>query len=156
MNTPESNRDASNRLKQILKEAGFVSYRLADGVRGLALPGRAREWLLVVRLTDDWCYVRTYVCDLPQEAGLRARLLSWAMEENGRLTMVKFSVAEQTRLVFEIEDRAEHVVDGLALTNLARFLHSTAETAYPKIFRIVSGDETLAELETSMAAPESR
>src|ERR1700736_940890 len=106
MNMPDSNRDASNHLKALLKEAAFVSYRLDDGVRGLANPGRAREWLFVVRLTADWCYVWTYICELPQEAGLRARLLSWAMDENGRLTAVKFSASGGTRLLLEIEYRA--------------------------------------------------
>lgn len=155
MNTPDSNREASNRLKQLLKDAGFVSYRLDNGVRGLAFPGRAREWLFVVRLTADWCYVWTYMCELPQEPGLRARLLSWAMDENGRLTAVKFSAGAGTRLVLEIEDRAEHV-DAPTLANVVRFLHASAEEAYPKVFRIVSGDETLAALETSLSPQDTR
>jgi hypothetical protein len=150
MNMPDSNRDASNHLKALLKEAAFVSYRLDDGVRGLPLSGRAREWLFVVRLTADWCYVWTYVCELPQEPGLRARLLALAMDENGRLTGVKFSASAGTRLVLEIEYRADDV-DGDTLAALVRILHANAEEAYPKVFRIVSGDETLAALESSLS-----
>jgi hypothetical protein len=66
------------------------------------------------------------------------------------VTGVKFSINNETRLVLEIEYRTEHV-DAPTLANLARFLQSTAERMYPKVFRIVSGDDALAALETTLA-----
>jgi hypothetical protein len=150
MSTPKPDHDPADRLAALLNETGYPSWDVGNGCRGFVFPGRAREWFLVARLTPEWCYVWTYVCEVPDEPGLRARLLSHAMEENGVVTAVKFSVNNETRLVLEIEYRTEHV-DGATLGNLARFLQSVAERAYPKVFRIVSGDDALAALETTLA-----
>jgi hypothetical protein len=150
MSTPKPEHDPAGRLKTLLDETGYVSWDAGSGCRGFAFPGRAREWLLVARLTPEWCYVWTYVCDVPSEPGLRARLLAGAMEENGIVTAVKFSVNNETRLVLEIEYRTEHV-DAATLGSLARYLQATAERMYPKVFRIVSGDDALAALETTLA-----
>ena len=139
-----------DRLAVLLGETGYVSWDVGNGCRGFAFPGRAREWFLVARLTPEWCYLWTYVCDVPTEAGLRARLLSHAMEENGIVTGVKFSVNNETRLVLEIEYRTEHV-DAPLMGQLTRYLQATAERMYPKVFRIVSGDDALAALETTLA-----
>lgn len=151
MSTPKRNPEPPDCLQALLHETGFVSWDVGSGCRGLAFPGRAREWFLVARLTPGWCYLWTYVCEVPPEPGLRARLLSHAMEENGLVTGVKFSINNETRLVLEIEYRTEDV-DASTLANLARFLQATAERMYPKVFRIVSGDDALAALETTLAA----
>jgi hypothetical protein len=149
MSTPKPDPGPADRLRALLNETGYVSWDAGDGCRGFAFPSRAREWLLVARLTPEWCYLWTYVCEVPTALGLRARLLSHAMEENGLVTGVKFSVNNETRLVLEIEYRTE--LDAAMLGDLARFLQAAAERMYPRIFRIISGDDALAALETTLA-----
>lgn len=149
MSVPAPKPEPSDHLTALLNETGYISWDVGNGCRGFAFPGRTREWFLVARLTPEWCYLWTYVCELPNEPGMRAQLLSYAMEENGVVTAVKFSINNETRLVLEIEYRTEHV-DGVTLANLARFLQATAEQAYLKVFRIVSGDAALAALETTL------
>ncbi|MFZ1123600.1 MAG: hypothetical protein WAN59_00475 [Candidatus Baltobacteraceae bacterium] len=140
------------RLKSLLKEAGLKSARLDSTRRGIAFPGRAREWLVVARLNQNWLHLYTFVCNIPEEPGLRARLLEETMHANAALTLVKFVAGPG--LCLEIDYRAEHL-DASVVGNLVSLLYHAAEEQYPKVFRIVSGDETLRELETSLEVSEA-
>jgi hypothetical protein len=145
--------EASARLRSLLKEAGLVSFRVDNLRRGLSYRGRSREWLIVACLTAEWLHVYTLVCDIPEEAGLRARLFETTMRANTAMTLTKFAAPPQG-LVLEIDYRAEHV-DAMVLRNLLGYLHWAAEEHYPKVFRIVSGDETLKALESTLSSSEA-
>jgi hypothetical protein len=147
-NNPQS--EASARLKNLLKEAGLVSFRLDRLRRGLSYHGRSREWLIVAGLSPDWLHIYTLVCDIPEEAGLRTRLFEATMQANTAMTLTKFA-ARPAGLVLEIDYRSEHL-DATVLGNLLGHLFWAAEEQYPKIFRIVSGDETLKALESSLSS----
>jgi hypothetical protein len=110
--------------------------------------GRAREWALVVGLTADWLNVTTILCELPNETGMRARLLEWAMQTNRTIVLAKFGVFGQN-LELEIDYRAEHVDDAV-LGHLVSLLFNLAEEHYPKVFRIVNGDDVLESLERAL------
>jgi hypothetical protein len=145
--------EASARLRSLLKEAGLVSFRVDSLRRGLSYRGRSREWLIVAALTADWLHIYTLVCNTPEEAGLRARLFETTMCANTTMTLAKFATPAQG-LVLEIDYRAEHL-DAMVLRNLLGHLYWVAEEHYPKVFRIVSGDETLQALESTLSTSEA-
>ena len=74
------------------------------------------------------------------------------MDMNRQMPLSKF--ISSSGLVLEIDYRADHL-DADVLGNLIGLLHANAETHYPKIFRIVSGDETLEKLEQHMLHTEA-
>jgi hypothetical protein len=141
--------EASARLKTLLKEGGLTSYRLNAISRFVPFQGRLRGWTIVAALTPDWLHTHTFVCKLPSEPGLRARLFESAMHANAAMGLGKFT-ARPEGLVLEIDYRAEHI-DALVLRRLLDYFLATAEEHYPKIFRIASGDETLDALESNYA-----
>ncbi len=145
--------EPTSRLKSLLKEADLKSFRLDARLRGILFQGRSREWLLRAGLNENWLHVYTVVCGIPEEPGLRARLFETLMTTNASLTLAKF-VAGPGGLVLEVDYRAEHV-DAAVLRNVVSHVHWIAEEQYPKIFRIVSGDEVLRELGTQLAPPEA-
>ncbi len=135
-----------------MKAAGLKSFRLDATRRGLMYSGRTREWVIIVRLDDEWLHAYTVLCDVPREAGLRARLFEATMNANAAGMLAKFGANSQ--LILELEYRAEHL-DPSVLGNLTGFLYTMAEQHYPKIFRIVSGDETLDALAETLTLPET-
>lgn len=146
--------EASARLKTLLKDSGLTSYRLNAISRFVPYAGRLRGWTVVAALTPDWLHTHTFVCKIPNEPGLRARLFDSVMVGNTAMSLAKFT-ARPEGLVLEIDYRAEHM-DAAVLANLLGYLYATAEEHYPKIFRIVSGDETLDALESNYAIAATR
>jgi hypothetical protein len=140
------------RLKALLKESGLKSFRLDTTRRSITFSGRHREWMVVARLNENWLHLYTFVCDIPAETGLRARIFETAMQANATTTLAKFGAGAGLHL--EIDYRAEHL-DATVVSNLVSYLHYTAEEHYPRIFRIVAGDETLHQLESSMQPSEA-
>ncbi len=153
MDDKNSQPEPALRLKTLLKEAGYKSFRLDATGRAIAFPGKLREWLFVAHLNPNWLNLYTFVCELPAEAGLRGRLLETALRANAALTLVKFGIGAPG-LCLEIDYRAEHL-DTSLVGNLVGHLYHLAEEQYPKIFRIVSGDETLKALETGLKESEA-
>jgi hypothetical protein len=147
------NTDPSVRLKSLLREAGLKSTRLRGGERNIPFIGRTREWMYVARMDADWLNLYVMVCALPEEAGLRARLFQTVAALNAKMRLAKFSEAGG-RLILEVDYRAEHL-DGMVLKNLVGLLHAVAEEHYPRIFRVVTGDEVLDALAPQLAAPEA-
>lgn len=145
--------EASARLKQLLKEAGLTSIRIDAVRRGILYRGRSREWLIVAGLNAQWLHLYTIVCNIPDEAGLRLRLFESTLRSNTEMTLAKFA-APPAGLVLELEYRAEHL-DAPVLANLLGHLYWAAEARYPKVFRIVSGDETLNALESKLSSSEA-
>jgi len=145
MDTPQP--DPSRRLRSLLKAAGITSFRLGDNIRGAIYSGRTREWLVGTRMNEHWFNAYVRVCNLPEEPSLRTRLMDTVMDMNRQMQLTKFIVS--SGLVLELDYRAEHV-DAEVLGNLILLLHANAEMHYPKIFRVVSGDETLAQLEAQL------
>jgi hypothetical protein len=74
------------------------------------------------------------------------------MRANAAMTLTKFVAGPG--LCLDIDYRAEHL-DAAVLANLISHLHWVAEEQYAKVFRIVSGDETLRELETKLETSEA-
>jgi len=134
---------AGARLKSLLKEAGLKSTRLDATRRLIIFPGRTRDWTFVANIFNGWLHVHTYVCEIPQTAGLRAELLDVAMTANQAMSLTKFSKGES--IILELEYRDEHV-DGAVLGSLLSRALTNAEEYYPRLFRTVSGDGVLAAL----------
>jgi len=147
------NPDPSTRLKSFLREAGLKSTRLRGGERSIPFVGRTREWMYVARMDADWLNLYVMVCALPDETGLRARLFQTVAALNAKIRLAKFSESGG-RLILEVDYRAEHL-DAAVLGNLVGLLHSIAEEHYPRIFRVVTGDEVLDALAPQLPRPEA-
>jgi hypothetical protein len=132
-------------LRTLLKSAGYVSCRMSSDRRAMFFSGRTREWNIVARANEDWLNIYTVVCTIPEEPGMRARLLEAAMRINQKMLVTKFVVGE-TSLVLELDYRTEHV-DVEAIRGLIGLIFSNAEEHYAKLFRIVSGDDVLEALD---------
>jgi hypothetical protein len=135
--------DGSARLKALLKETGLKSTRLDARRRLVSFRGQTREWSFVAGLNNNWLHIHTYVCEIPDAAGLRGELLDVAMTANKAMSLTKFS--KSNGLVLELEYREEHL-DTRVLGNLFALAMGNAEEYYPRLFRIVSGDAVLAKL----------
>jgi hypothetical protein len=70
------------------------------------------------------------------------------MQANRSCSLVKFGISG-TCLNLELDYRAEHV-DETVLANLVNLVHTVAEQQYPRIFRIVNGDDVLESLGRSL------
>ncbi len=150
MDTPQS--DPARRLRSLLKAADIASFRITNDLRGMSYTGRTREWLIAARLNDHWFNAYTRICSLPEEPTLRARLMEAVMDMNRQMPLAKFITS--SGLVLELDYRADHL-DAEVIGNLIGLLHANAETHYPKIFRIVSGDDTLEKLEQQLLHTEA-
>lgn len=135
--TPEA------RLKTLLKEGGFKSTRLDAKRRLVMFSGRTRDWTLIASIYNGWLNIQTYVCEIPQVAGLRVELLDAAMSANQRMSLTKFTKADN--LILELEYREEHL-DAQVLNHLLQLMHANAEEYYPRLFRVVTGDSVLESL----------
>lgn len=143
MDNSDRQPDEAQRLRSLLKEAGYTSSRIDRHRRALLFMGRTREWTIVARMHDGWLNIYTHVCQLPTEPGVRARLLETVMTLNQRLLLTKF--VSSATLVLELDYRTEHV-DVEVLKNLVGLLYAAAEEYYPRIFCIASGDDVLEAL----------
>jgi hypothetical protein len=148
MERPNPQSQPNRRLRKLLREADITSFRIDATQLGVSYTGRVRDWLIAVRLNEHWFNAYTRVCDLPAEVGLRARLLDYAMDANRRMSLTKL-ISSSGGLLLEIDYRAEHV-GSAEVGNLIGLLHHNAESYYPRVFRIVSGDETLEALESQL------
>jgi len=137
--------DNIRKLRILLKDAGYVSSRLGADRRAMFFSGRTREWNIVARANADWLNIYTFVCTVPEEPGLRARLLEAAMRMNQTMALTKFVLGEQS-LVLELDYRMQHC-DVDAIRGLVSLIYSEAEGYYGKLFRIVSGDDVLEALD---------
>lgn len=147
MDTANPQSHYNRRLRALLREAELTSFRIDETTRGLSYSGRSREWLVAARLNEHWFNAYTRVCDVPEESNLKMRLMEAVLDMNRSMSLSKFIFSHG--LVLEIDYRAEHL-DAEMVGNLIGLLHANAETYYPKIFRIVSGNETLKQLESSL------
>jgi hypothetical protein len=143
-NNSEQN-DHMRHLRTLLKSAGYVSCRMSSDRRAMFFTGRTREWNIVARSNGDWLNLYTIVCTIPEEAGIRARLLEAAMRINQQMLVAKFVVG-QTSLVLELDYRVQHL-DVEVIRGLVSLIYSNAEEHYAKLFRIVSGDDVLQALD---------
>jgi hypothetical protein len=146
----DSEVNPTDRLQRLLNEAGYTSTATGDGQFYVLFSGRHREWNFRAHATHDWVFLRTYVCDVPSENGLRDKLTSYVLKTNASVSLVKFGIVNG-KLTLDIDYRFEHV-DASTLGNLIGFLHTIAEEHYAPVFRIVSGDETLTALAGAVAA----
>ncbi len=132
-------------LRALLKGAGYISCSMGSDRRAMFFSGRTREWNIVARANANWLNIYTVVCTVPEEPGMRARLLEAAMRMNQKMLLTKFVVGE-TSLVLELDYRIEHA-DVHAVRELVSLVYSNAEEHYAKLFRIVSGDDVLEALD---------
>jgi hypothetical protein len=143
MGIPNPNADDGQRLKRLIKEAGYISVRMDAHRRTMSFTGRTREWNIVARLHNGWLNLYTLVCDLPVDIGVRTRTLETMMRLNQQMLMAKFISAPH--LALELDYRADHV-DGETFSNLVGNIYKNAEEYYPEIFRKVTGDDVLEAL----------
>jgi hypothetical protein len=149
MDDMSSQPDDTNRLRTLLKEAGYTSYRMDGGRRALFFSGRTRDWNIIVHTCNGWFNAYTVVCAIPEETGIRSRTLETAMRLNTGMSATKFVASDA--LVLEIDYRLEHL-DISTLQSLIGLLHCNAEEYYPKIYRTVSGDDVLEALQPTALA----
>ena len=145
MNNHDEQNDNARKLRNLLKSAGYVSCRMSTDRRAMFFSGRTREWNIVARANTDWLNIYTIVCNVPEEPGMRARLLEAALRINQKMCLTKFVVGD-TSLVLELDYRMEHVnVD--PINGLVSLVFTNADEHYAKLFRIVSGDDVLQALD---------
>jgi hypothetical protein len=142
MDMPNPN-DDGQRLKRLIKAAGYISVRMDAHRRAMSFNGRTREWNIIARLQNGWLNLYTLVCDLPADVGVRSRTLETMMQLNQRMLLAKFISAPH--LALELDYRADHV-DAETFGNLVGNIYKNAEDHYPEIFRKVTGDDVLDAL----------
>ncbi|MDQ2866154.1 MAG: YbjN domain-containing protein [Candidatus Eremiobacteraeota bacterium] len=140
----ESRRDRRH-LKALLDAAGYTSTRHGDVGYNVQFGGKYRGWEVRVGLRNGWLTFTVYFMHLPEVGAVRNRLFERVCEINDAMSISKFVKFEDS-LTLDMEYRAEHV-DSEALASLIGLLCNNAEQYYPEIFRIVTGEETLATLQ---------
>lgn len=146
MSDSDNNADQLRRkLEDLVTTAGFVSQPVATGGRTMSFTGQYRDWSLFSSLNEHWFHLQTTVCTLPAEPSLRADLLLWMARTSQELSLLKYTVNKQDRVILEAQIRAE-LVDSGNLSNLVGFLHSTAERDYLAILRLARGEHKLEAL----------
>jgi hypothetical protein len=133
------------RLKRLLDAAGIKGIRLGPAGYQASYLGPYREWNLQLRLHEGWLMARVFICRMPAEEGTKRRLMEFMLTQNGRLCVAKYSLGPAD-ICLDLEYREEHV-NGEVLSNLAGLVTGILDDEYPKLFRIISGDETLRSLE---------
>ena len=136
------------RLRSLLSDADLTGKQVGGAAYDVCIPASLREWVGNVRMTDAWVSLRTFVVALPESPRVRARLLEAAMLANGRMSLSKFSLADDGSLCLEIEYRQEHL-DSSVLRNLVCLAVKVGEAEYPRLFRIVTGEAALDSLESA-------
>jgi hypothetical protein len=136
---------ASEKLQSLLTAAGFIHEAAANTGRHLSFSGQYRDWLVFASAVPEWFHIHTFICSLPTEPGLRSELLLWLARANSNLSLLKYSVTAQDRVVLECEIRFERI-DEDDVRNVIWFLHSVAERDYRAILEVASGDKRLEAL----------
>jgi len=136
--------ELESRLKGLLGEGGFNVKHAGPACYDVTFRGNLREWTVTARLTDCWIFLRSYVMRVPESAATRAALFEAALLVNGRLSLGKLSIEEDS-LFLDIEYRCEHL-DAIVLRNLLGLVVQVGDEEYPKLFRIAAGDMTLKAL----------
>jgi hypothetical protein len=142
---------ARERLRTMLTDAGFRHEEShVPGGRQMNFTGTYRDWQLYANMTPAWFHVRTMMCAMPANAGIRGDLSLHLMRANNAMSLLKYSVTKSDNIVLECEMRAEHL-DVESLKNAVYYLHSQAEDDYLGILRIVRGEPRLEELSNAFA-----
>jgi hypothetical protein len=135
---------ARERISTLLTAAGY-NHDPSGAGRHLSFSGRYRDWQIFATANAAWLNVRTFVCSLPEEAGLRGDLLLWMGRANAAMALLKYSVTPNDYVFLEAELRMEKLeTDDVA--NIVGYLHSTAEKDYLEVLRVARGDARLAAL----------
>jgi hypothetical protein len=132
------------RLKGLLSEGGLNVKYVGPACYDVTFRGDLREWTVTARLTECWIFLRSYIMRVPESAAMRAALFEAALQINGRLSLGKLSIEEDS-LFLDIEYRCEHL-DAVVLRNLLGLVVQVGDEEYPKLFRIAAGDTTLKAL----------
>jgi hypothetical protein len=136
------------RLRSLLCDAHLSAKQVGGAAYDVCIPAALREWVVSVRMTEAWVSLRTYVLALPDSAEPRAALLEAAMHANGRMSLTKFSLADENALHLDLEYRQEHL-DSSVLRNLVCLAVKVGEAEYPRLFRIATAEAALDSLESA-------
>jgi hypothetical protein len=141
------------RLRSLLSDADLSARQVGGAAYDVCIPATLREWVVNVRMTETWMNLRTYVLTVPATPAARARLLEAALLANGRTSLTKFSLDDDSSLCLELEYRQEHL-DSSVLRNLVCLAVKVAEAEYPRFFRIATSEPQLAALESAFTRSE--
>jgi hypothetical protein len=132
-------------LKRLIREAGYT-YQTVDRRRvELLFAGPYRPWTVATSLTEQWFWASTYVCAIPEPPGRKAELSDLLLRLNQENAIVKYAYHDDT-VYLQAQYRAEHT-DAEAMRGLVGALIACANDDYPRIVRVLTGDETLKRLE---------
>jgi hypothetical protein len=137
--------DPPEKLQELLTAAGFIHQRVSSGGRTMIFNGQFRDWVLFAHLNDSWLHIQTTVCAFPAEPGLRAELLLWMARAGRDLSLLKYTVDKEDRVILEAQVRAERL-EAEDVSNLVGFLQNTAERDYLAILRLARGEARLEAL----------
>ncbi len=142
--------DDQSNLKGLFREAG-LKYQTVDRERvEVVLGGPYRPWTIVASLSEHWLSLSTTVCRVPELPGQKAELSELLMRLNDEIVLAKYA-RRGGSVVLELEYRAEHV-NADTMHGLVTLISTCADGQYPRVFRVVTGDETLARLGKQFAA----
>jgi hypothetical protein len=136
------------RLRSLLSDANLSAKPLGGATYDVCVPANLREWVVNVRMTEAWVALRAFVMNVPESAQRRKALLETAMLANGRASLTKFSLSDDSTLCIELEYRQEHL-DSEVLRNLVYLLVQVAEDEYPRFFRVATAEAALDSLESA-------
>ena len=132
-------------IKRLIREAGYA-FQTVDRRRiEVAFGGIHRPWTVNVTMSEHWLSLWTYVCGVPEAPGRKAELSDLLLRLNEENALTKYAY-HGNDLVLQMQYRKEHV-DAEAMHGLISLLCTCATDDYPRIVRILTGDETLARLE---------
>jgi hypothetical protein len=114
----------------------------------VCIPAALREWVVNVHMTETWLHLRAFILSVPESPAVRARLLEAALLANGRTSLTKFSLVDESSLCLELEYRQEHL-DSSVLRNLVCLVIKVGEVEYPRFFRIATSEAKLESLESA-------
>ncbi len=141
----------SSELKRLIKASGY-EYEADNCDRvEMVFCGPYRPWSMRATLSEHWLWLGVYICDLPESPGRRAALADLLMRLNDENALAKYSFNEST-VFLELHYGSEHA-DAHTVSGLVSLMTACANEDYPRIVRLLTGDETLEQLGRQLQVP---
>jgi hypothetical protein len=138
-------------LKRAIRAAGY-EYQTVDRTRiELLFAGPYRSWTIRASLNEHWLSLGAYVCSVPDLAGRRAALADVLLRLNDENSLTKYSF-HQSDVYLELQYRHDHM-NGETMSGLIGLMLACADDDYPRIARVLTGDDALERLGNQFQLP---
>lgn len=129
-------------LEYLLDKAGYTWSCVDQNRRLVGVPGKGRDWDIIVEMGREWLQISSNCCELPTDPHDRLTVLEAALDMNRAMTLTRFTNAET--LTLELDYRREHI-DATALAACIDLVHENAEEFFPTLFRLANSCVCLEE-----------